>query len=67
MIFEENKAFEDLGEKLGYVFSYFLFTTVLFFVLMLLKKISGFSSYVYVMIIAALIAFMGFVIKRLLK
>lgn len=67
MIFEENKAFGYWGEKLGYLASYFIFTTALFFALLLLKKISGFSSYAYVMLTAALIAFMGFAAKRLLK
>ena len=37
MIFEENKNIEAFGEKLGYAFAYFLFTTALYLLLALLK------------------------------
>ena len=67
MIFEENKTFEKLGEKLGYIFSYFLFTTILFFILGVLKKIPESWSYIHVMGIVILIALVGVIIKRFLK
>jgi len=67
MIFEQNKSIEKLGEKLGYVFSYFLFTTVLFFILMLVKKIPESWSYIHIMGIVILIALTGTIIKRFLK
>ena len=67
MIFEENKTIEKIGEKLGYVFSYFLFTTILFFILILLKKVPESWSYLYVMGITILIALVGIAIKRILK
>ena len=67
MIFEQNKSLEKLGEKLGYVFGYFLFTTVLFFILLLLKKIPETGSYFHVMGITILIIFIGTILKRLLK
>jgi|TARA_Y100000310_G_scaffold312853_1_gene360594 hypothetical protein len=67
MIFEENKTIEKIGEKSGYVFSYFLFTTILFFILILLKKIPESWSYIHVMGITILIALIGVAIKRFLK
>ncbi|MDP6138642.1 MAG: hypothetical protein QGI89_00890 [Candidatus Woesearchaeota archaeon] len=67
MIFEQNKSLEKLGEKLGYVFGYFLFTTILFFILLLLKKIPETWSYFHIMGITILIALLGVIIKRLLK
>jgi len=67
MIFEENKAIENLGEKLGYVFSYFIFTTILFFILILLKKIPESWSYFHIMGITILIVLTGTVIKKFLK
>jgi len=67
MIFEQNRSIERLGERLGYLFSYFLFTTILFFILVLLKKIPESWSYLYVMGITILIVLTGIVIKRLLK
>ncbi|MBU90158.1 hypothetical protein CMO94_01345 [Candidatus Woesearchaeota archaeon] len=67
MIFEENKTIEKIGEKSGYIFSYFLFTTILFFILILLKKIPESWSYIHVMGITILIALIGVAIKRFLK
>ena len=67
MIFEQSKSTEKFGEKIGYVFSYFLFTTVLFFILILLNKIPNSWSYFHIMMITFLIALLGIVIKRFLE
>lgn len=67
MIFEQNKSIEKFGQRTGYIFSYFLFTTILFFILTLLDKIPESWSYFRVMGITILIVFIGFLIKRLLK
>ena len=67
MIFKQKLSIERLGEKVGYIFSYFLFTTILFFILTLLNKIPESWSYVHVMGITILIVLIGFMIKRLLK
>tara|TARA_Y100000310_G_C20615600_1_gene780447 strand:- start:1344 stop:1547 length:204 start_codon:yes stop_codon:yes gene_type:complete len=67
MIFEENKIIAKWGEITGYIFSYFLFTTILFFILILLKKIPESWSYLSIMIITALIALLGTGMRRFLK
>ena len=67
MIFERNVNIENLGEKLGYIFSYFLFTTVLYMVLTLLKKIPETWTYFNIMIITIIIALTGIIFKKLLK
>ena len=67
MIFEQNKSIERLGQKIGYIFSYFLFTTILFFILTLLDKIPESWSYAHVIGITLLIVFISFVIRRLLR
>lgn len=67
MIFEQNKLIERLGEKFGYIFSYFLFTTILFFILTLLKKIPESWSFFHIMVITISIALIGTVIKKILK
>jgi len=67
MIFEENKTIEKVGERIGYIFSYFLFTTILFLILILLKKIPESWSYLHIMGITILIAFIGAIIKKFLK
>jgi len=67
MIFGQDKAMEILGEKVGYLFSYFLFTTILFLILVLLKKIPETWSYAHIMGITILIALIGSIIKISLK
>jgi len=67
MIFEQNNSIERFGEKIGYIFSYFLFTTVLLFILKLLNKIPNSWSYFHIMITAFLITLLGVVIKRFLE
>ena len=67
MIFEQNKSSEKFGETAGYLFSYFLFTTILFFILVLINKIPGSWSYFHVMGFTILIAFIGFGVGQLLK
>lgn len=67
MNFESNKSTESVGEKIGFIFSYFLFTTILFFILLILNKIPASWSFFDIMTITFLIALIGAVIKRLLK
>ncbi len=67
MLFEQNKSLQKFGEKIGFIFSYFLFTTILFFILLLLNKIPESWSYFHIMAITFLIALIGIIFKRLLK
>jgi len=67
MRFEQNRVISRWGEKLGYLFAYFLFTTILYFVLAFLNKIPKSWTYFHIMGIALLIALAGIIIKRLLK
>jgi len=56
---------EKVGNKMGYVFGYFLFTTILFLILNLVKK-SGWN-YLNTIGITILIVIIGVSIKKLLK
>jgi len=38
MKFEQSQLIEKWGKKVGYLFSYFLFTTLLYFILRFLGK-----------------------------
>jgi len=51
----------------GYIFAYFLFTTILFFLLSLLHKIPSSWNYFSIMAITFAIALAGIIIKELLK
>jgi len=65
--FEENKLFEKIGEKTGYIFSLFLSTTILFFILTFLDKLPSLWSYFHVLAIIFLISLVGIILKHFLK
>jgi hypothetical protein len=67
MIFEQDKSTEKLGEKIGFAAGYFLFTTILFLILLLLNKLPASWTYLHIMAITLVIVLMGFLVKRLLK
>lgn len=63
----EGNFNEKIGERAGYLASYLLFTTILFFVLKLSNKMPESWDYTNVMLITFIIALIGVIIKRLLK
>ena len=65
--FKESKLFEKTGKKIGYVFSLFISTTILFFILTFLDKLPSLWSYFYVMAIIFLISLVGIILKHFLK
>ena len=67
MQLEQSKKIGGLGEKIGFIFAYFLFTTILFFILKLLNKVPASWGYFHIMGITILIILLGFLIQRLLK
>ena len=67
MIFEQNRYIEKFGIVLGYTFSYFLFTTILFLILTLVKKIPESWTYFNIMSITVSIALVGIALKKILK
>ncbi|MAG47622.1 hypothetical protein CL617_03375 [archaeon] len=64
MVFKQENRIQEFGENIGYLFSYFLFTTVLFFILSLTNR--G-ISYFYVMVIVLVITLFGVYLKRILR
>lgn len=67
MEFEKPKTTETVFSVIGFVFSYFLFTTILYFLLFYLKKIPFDWTYLNVGYITLSVVFLGFLIKRFLK
>jgi len=67
MDFEQDRSIEIFGEKTGYIFSYFLFTTFLFYILVFLNNIPESWSYIHIMGITFTIVFVGISIKRFLN
>ena len=65
--FDDTKPEEKTGRIFGYVLAYFIFTTLLYFVLTFLKKIPESWTYFHIMAITLLIVGIGSLIKKLLK
>ena len=67
VVFEQNDAIKKIGYGSGYIFSYFLFTTLLFLMLSLLGKIPSSWNYIHIMAITLTIALIGIAVRRLLR
>lgn len=67
MILESQKKIEKLGERVGYVLAYFLFTTVLYSILIIWHKIPSSWSYVHIVFISLLAVALGIFLERILK
>ncbi|MBS3166637.1 hypothetical protein J4403_00330 [Candidatus Woesearchaeota archaeon] len=67
MIFEENKSSQKFGEKIGYILAYFVFVTILFFILKITSRLPNSNGYLWAMLIVFVIALVGYLIKKLLK
>ena len=67
MDFEENKSVAKFGEIIGFLFSYLLFTTILFFALRFTEKIPKWWSVLQIIPITFAIALLGLLLKRLLR
>lgn len=66
MQFEHNKSMESLGEKAGYIFAYFLFSTALYSLLYILHKL-GSWTYFHIMGLALAVALFAILVRGLLK
>lgn len=64
--FEHNNTRWKIGRIAGFIFSYLLFTTILFFILQFTGRISGWT-YFHVMAATLIITAFGAGLKRLLK
>lgn len=58
---------EKIGKKIGYLFGYFLFTTILYFILTILDKMPENWGYFHIMGITGIISIIGIMINRWLR
>jgi len=66
MLFEQTRV-RKFGKIIGYSFSYFLFTTILFYILTLTTKLPTSWTYVHIMGVTISISLIGIGIKRILR
>lgn len=67
MMPEQYKSIEGMGQKAGYVFSYIMFTTILYFLLTFLNKLPSSWSYFHILGLTFCIVLTGEAIKRVLR
>jgi len=67
MFEQKSNKKEKVGKKIGYIFSYFLFTTILFYLLTFLDKIPSHWTYLHMVVITFLIVLIGIFIGGRLK
>ena len=67
MIAKPKKHLTNLGENMGYVGSYFIFTTALYYVLSLLNRLPQNWNYFHVMGITFSVILLALIIKGVVK
>lgn len=67
MIFEQDKHHYRVGQKLGFLFSYAMFTTILNLILAYSDKIPETWSILHTAAITAAVISLGFILQRLLR
>lgn len=65
-MFEEKIPIERLGQKVGYVFAYLIFTTFLYILLGILNMMPGSWSYLHIMGLSLGVVLFEITIRRLL-
>ena len=64
---EKHNSIRNFGQRVGFLFSYLVFTTILYFILTLLNKLPNDWSYLSVVLITLAIVIIGFILKKVLK
>lgn len=67
MQFEKTESTKLIGRRVGYIFSYFLFTTILYFIFIVLEKMPDSWTYFHVMGITLAVLVLGLILKKALK
>jgi len=67
MKFEEEKFWEKLGEKMGFVAMYLVFTAVAYFLFKVLDKLPEGWNYLYIMPFTMSIVLLGILLLQLFK
>lgn len=65
MYFEKGVS-EKVGEALGFLISYLVFTTILYLIFLWFDKLNS-IGYIHIMLLTLLITAVGIMIQRLLK
>jgi len=64
---EQHHSLQKGGKFLGFLLSYGIFTTILFFILLLTKKLPALWGYYHIAAITLGITLLGILLRKLLK
>jgi len=67
MNFEKEDFYKRAGEYVGYLSMYFIFTTILYFILKILGKLPLSWNYLYVLNLTLFIVLIGILVGRVLR
>jgi len=67
MIHRDDKNSPKVGKIVGYLFSYFLFATVLYFILKYTDKLPNNWSYINIVLLTLGIVFIGLILGKILR
>jgi len=67
MHFNHNTHINKMGEKIGFLMAYLLFTIILYFILSFLKKMPTTWTYVHIMGIVLIIVLTGRGVRKILQ
>ena len=68
MIFQQDKDIvKEVGIKVGFIFGYFLFTTIIYFVFLTLKKLPDNWNYFNIIGVTIGITVIGTVLRKILR
>jgi len=60
---DEKEKNSNLGRYIGYILMFFIFTTILYFLLTILEKLPASWNYFNILLIVLMIVFIGKIIK----
>jgi len=65
--FRQKEKGEKFGKVIGYIIMYFVFTTILYFVFVFLKKLPENWNYFHIILVTIFITLLGSLLKLLLR
>ena len=65
--FDKKQEINKIGRFLGFLFSYFIFTTILYLILNILNKLPQGVGYFHIYLLTAYIVSIGILMRKIIK
>ena len=67
MQLEENTTVRKLGEKVGFFFSFFLFSSIFYLILSFLGKMPSYVRYIHIVTLVVVVCLIGWIFKVIFR